>query len=73
MLVVANTFFRQSGSHGFDHTLRVTSLCVEIGKAEGVDMQVLIPAALFHDVTRPLEKETGIPHDSVRYGIFYSN
>ena len=63
MLGFVETFFRQSGSHGLDHTLRVTRLCAEIGKAEGADMQILIPAALFHDVARPLEKETGIPHE----------
>jgi len=63
ILVFVETFFRESGSHGLDHTLRVTRLCVEIGKAEGADMQILIPAALFHDVARPLEKETGIPHE----------
>jgi uncharacterized protein len=28
-------------------------------------MRVLIPAALFHDVARPMEKETGIPHEQV--------
>ena len=57
------TFFRQSGAHGFDHILRVTRLCEEIGKAEGADMRVLIPAALFHDIARPIEEETGIPHE----------
>jgi len=63
ILVFVKTFFRQSGSHGLDHTLRVTRLCAEIGKSEGADMQILIPAALFHDVARPLEKKTGIPHE----------
>ena len=63
ILNFVETFFRQSGSHGLDHTLRVTRLCEEIGKTEGADMQILIPAALFHDVARPLEKETGIPHE----------
>ena len=63
ILNFAETFFRQSGSHGLDHTLRVTRLCIEIGKAEGADMQVLIPAALFHDIARPQEKKTGIPHE----------
>ena len=57
------TFFRQSGAHGFDHILRVTRLCEEIGKAEGADMRILIPAALFHDIARPLEEESGIPHE----------
>lgn len=52
-----------SGSHGFDHTSRVTRLCRRIGIREGADMAILIPAALFHDIARPLEEETGIPHE----------
>ncbi|MDE4907407.1 HD domain-containing protein [Methanogenium marinum] len=56
------TFFRQSGVHDLDHVLRVTRLSREIGEDEGADMRVLIPAALFHDVARPIEDETGIPH-----------
>lgn len=52
-----------SGAHGFDHTLRVVRLCEEIGAREGADMAVLIPAALFHDIARPLEEETGVPHE----------
>jgi uncharacterized protein len=63
ILTFVETFFKLSGSHGMDHTLRVTRLCEEIGKSEGADMRILIPAALFHDVARPLEKETGIPHE----------
>ncbi|TAJ45849.1 HD domain-containing protein [Methanofollis fontis] len=53
----------EAGAHGLDHTLRVTSLCEEIGRAEEADMEILITAALFHDIARPLEKETGIPHE----------
>ncbi|MCP1662520.1 MAG: HD domain-containing protein [Methanocalculus sp. MSAO_Arc1] len=56
-------FLKESGSHGFDHTARVTRLCKRIGLREGADMSVLIPAALFHDIARPLEEETGIPHE----------
>ena len=63
MLAYVETFFGESGSHGLDHILRVTHLCEEIGLAEGADMRVLIPAALFHDIARPLEDETGIPHE----------
>jgi len=63
ILAYVETFFRQSGAHDLDHVLRVTRLCEEIGVAEGADMRVLIPAALFHDIARPLEKETGIPHE----------
>jgi len=54
---------QKSGSHGADHTLRVTSLCEFIGTEEEANMDILIPAALFHDIGRPLEKEAGIPHE----------
>jgi uncharacterized protein len=51
------------GAHGLDHTLRVTALCELIGREEAADMRVLIPAALLHDIARPLEEEKGIPHE----------
>jgi uncharacterized protein len=57
------TALSRPGSHGFDHVGRVTALCVRIGGAEGADMAVLVPAALLHDIARPLEKELGIPHE----------
>ncbi|WOF16121.1 HD domain-containing protein [Methanoplanus sp. FWC-SCC4] len=63
ILAYVETFFSQSGAHGLDHILRVTRLSQEIGVAEGADMRVLIPAALFHDIARPLEEESGIPHE----------
>lgn len=63
LLAYVETFFRQSGAHGLDHVLRVTRLCEEIGRAEGADMRILIPAALFHDIARPIEEETGVPHE----------
>jgi uncharacterized protein len=53
----------QSGSHGMDHTDRVVRLCREIGEREGADMRILLPAALLHDIARPLEKEQGLPHE----------
>lgn len=40
------------GSHDWDHTLRVHQLCRRIGKKEGVDMTVLLAAALLHDIGR---------------------
>lgn len=52
-----------SGAHGFDHTLRVVRLCETLGAREGADMAALIPAAVFHDIARPLEEETGTPHE----------
>ncbi|MDD1686336.1 HD domain-containing protein [Methanoregula sp.] len=52
-----------SGSHGLDHIERVTALCEQIGREEHADMAILIPAALLHDIARPLEKEQGLPHE----------
>jgi uncharacterized protein len=55
--------FSQPGSHGLDHVLRVEYLCEVIGKVENAEMEVVLPAALFHDIARPLEKQTGMPHE----------
>lgn len=52
-----------AGAHGFDHVERVTALCEQIGQEEHADMGILIPAALLHDIARPLEKTQGIPHE----------
>jgi uncharacterized protein len=51
------------GSHGLDHVLRVVHLCGMIGKEEHADMDVLLPAALFHDIARSVEENEGIPHE----------
>ena len=49
----AHKFFEtERGSHDWDHTLRVCRLCERIGKAEGVDMNVLLAAAYLHDIGR---------------------
>lgn len=55
--------FSQPGSHGLDHVQRVVYLCEVIGREENADMMVVLPAALFHDIARPIEKEKGIPHE----------
>lgn len=60
----AESVLGRSGSHGMDHTERVFRLCRQIGNEEGADMRVLLPAALLHDIARPLEKEQGLPHES---------
>ncbi|MGB5156063.1 HD domain-containing protein [Desulfobacterium sp. N47] len=39
-------------SHDWEHTLRVCSLCERIGPVEKADMEVLIAAALLHDIGR---------------------
>lgn len=37
-------------SHDFQHVLRVMNLATEISKRESADLDVIIPASLFHDV-----------------------
>ena len=50
---IAKAFFDGSrGSHDWEHTLRVCRLCERIGRAEGVDMNVLRVAAYLHDIGR---------------------
>lgn len=56
--------FRSRG-RGYEHTARVMRLCEVIGGREGPDMAILIPAALFHDIARPIEDETGLSHEEV--------
>lgn len=62
--IYARSQLGEAGSHGMDHTERVTSLCRVIGQHEAADMDILIPAALLHDIARPLEKERGLPHEA---------
>ncbi len=44
-----------SGCHGYDHTERVIELCRVIGEACNADLDILIPAAILHDIGRPLD------------------
>ncbi|MDR1694015.1 MAG: HD domain-containing protein [Lactobacillaceae bacterium] len=37
-------------SHDFSHALRCLNLCKKIAKKEKADLDILIPAALFHDI-----------------------
>ncbi len=41
------------GCHGYEHTERVVELCKVIGKELGANRDVLIPAAILHDIGRP--------------------
>ncbi len=45
-------FADASGSHDWDHTLRVCRLCERLGEMEKADMVVLRTAALLHDIGR---------------------
>jgi len=48
-------FDKASGSHAWDHTLRVFRLCEIMGPAENADMDVLGAAAYLHDIGRALQ------------------
>jgi uncharacterized protein len=48
-------FDKASGSHDWDHTLRVFRLCERMGPAENADMTVLGAAAYLHDIGRALQ------------------
>jgi len=52
----AGAFFRSArGSHDWDHTERVLTLCLKIGRKEKADLGVLTLAALLHDIGREEE------------------
>lgn len=40
------------GSHDWEHTERVLNMCIHIASVEGGDMDILVPAALLHDIGR---------------------
>lgn len=42
--------FKKDPSHDINHTLRVLVLAEKISKKEKADMDIIIPAAIFHDV-----------------------
>ena len=45
-------------AHDLDHVLRVTEMCLVLAqKEQGVDLTILIPAALLHDIARRYEDE----------------
>ena len=45
-------------AHNLDHVMRVYNLCLMISKhEENVDLEILIPAALLHDIARVEESE----------------
>lgn len=49
----AKKFFRySSGSHDWDHTLRVVRLGLVIGEREGADPDVVVAGAYLHDIGR---------------------
>ena len=58
-----------SDSHSLDHTIRVANTCIKLTKKLGGAIDVVIFAALFHDVGRIAEKKTGKCHAEVSAAI----
>jgi len=49
--------------YDFEHVLRVVRMCEFIGTKEGANLDVLIPAAYFHDISRSLKiRDPSIDH-----------
>ena len=51
-------------AHDFAHALRVTALAERIANDEGADLDVVIPAALFHDAVNPPKDDPRAKHAS---------
>jgi len=50
--IAAEMFADATGSHSWEHTLRVFQLCERIGVKAGADMAVVLTAAYLHDIGR---------------------
>jgi len=53
----------EASGHDFYHHVRVLNLCLSIASKEDLDLEVLIAAALLHDIARPEERILDKPSD----------
>ncbi len=56
---LAKGLYRIGSAHDFSHIERVFSLALKIGKSEGANLWILGLAALFHDLARDAEAQSG--------------
>jgi len=49
---------KSKGSHDWEHTERVLSLCRHLGEKAGADLEILELAAALHDIGRPEQDES---------------
>ena len=49
---ISRRYQSMNGCHGYEHTERVVKLCAVLGEKKGANMDVLIPAAILHDIKR---------------------
>ena len=45
-------YFSGDTGHGLEHTQRVYKLCEHIGNKENADIEIVLPAAILHDIAR---------------------
>jgi uncharacterized protein len=50
---ISRSFQEYVGCHGYEHTERVIKLCKVLSKDIDVNMDILIPASILHDIGRP--------------------
>jgi uncharacterized protein len=57
--------YEDKKSHAFDHIVRVTNTCLNLAQNLEAYLDVLLLAAIFHDVGRPIEEMDGRCHAEV--------
>jgi uncharacterized protein len=57
--------YEDKKSHSFDHIVRVTNTCLNLAQKLEANLDVLLLAAIFHDVGRPIEEIDGRCHAEV--------
>ncbi|MDE1828197.1 MAG: HD domain-containing protein [Candidatus Micrarchaeota archaeon] len=50
LITITKKMVKNDISHSFDHIYRVLTLAEKIGRAQRADLDVIVPAALFHDI-----------------------
>jgi len=61
-------YFQRYGdreSHSLEHTIRVANTCFDLAQHLGATIDVLLVSAIFHDVGRPMEENTGECHAEI--------
>lgn len=51
--------------HSLEHTLRVVNTCISLSEELDAYFDIIIIAALFHDIGRPIESQTGRCHAEI--------
>ncbi len=70
LIEIAQQEIHNDPSHDFSHALRVLILAEKISKNEGGDLDIIVPAALFHDIIaypkNSKQREKSQPHSALK-------